>query len=56
MKNAKILICSTSTVSWAAAFFSETIQKCYFPDYTADIYPVSSCKYPIDNTELYSIG
>ena len=51
MKESELLICSKSTLSWCAAFFSDKIQKCYLPDYneTAN----SSCKYPIDNTELY---
>ena len=51
MKEAELLICSKSTLSWCAAFFSDKIQKCYLPDYneTAN----STCKYPIDNTELY---
>lgn len=56
MKNSELLICSTSTISWAAAFFSDTVEKCYFPDYSSTIYPDSTCKYPIDNTELYPIG
>jgi hypothetical protein len=51
MKEAEILICSKSTLSWCAAFFSDKIQKCYLPDYIAT--SNSSCKYPIDNTELY---
>ena len=51
MKEAELLICSKSTLSWCAAFFSDKIQKCYLPDYieTAN----STCKYPINNTELY---
>ena len=51
MKEAELLICSKSTLSWCAAFFSDKIKKCYLPDYneTAN----STCKYPIDNTELY---
>lgn len=56
MKNSQILISSTSTISWAAAFFSDTVKKCYFPNYSSTIYPYSTCKYPIDNTELYYIG
>lgn len=51
MKESEILICSKSTLSWSAAFFSNKITKCYLPDYeTANN---STCKYPIDNTELY---
>jgi len=51
MKEAEVLICSKSTLSWCAAFFSDKIQKCYLPDYTET--PNSTCKAPIDNTELY---
>jgi hypothetical protein len=51
MKEAETLICSKSTLSWCAAFFSNSIKKCYLPDY--NISPNSTCKYPIDNTELY---
>lgn len=54
MKNAKILICSMSTISWCAAFLSSNIEKCYMPDYSNIIYPKSTCKHPIQNTELYS--
>jgi hypothetical protein len=55
MKNARILVCSMSTLSWAAAFLSTRIEKCYFPDHCCPHGPHSSCKYPIDNTELYNI-
>lgn len=51
MKEAELLICSKSTLSWCAAFFSDKIQKCFVPDYIET--PNSTCKYPIDNTELY---
>ncbi len=51
MKEAELLICSKSTLSWCAAFFSDKTQKCYLPDYIETVN--STCKYPIDNTELY---
>lgn len=51
MKEAETLICSKSTLSWCAAFFSNKIIKCYFPDYETT--QNSTCKSPIDNTELY---
>jgi hypothetical protein len=51
MKESELLICSKSTLSWCAAFFSDKIKKCYLPEY--DISPNSTCKLPIDNTELY---
>jgi hypothetical protein len=47
MKEAELLICSNSTLSWCAAFFSKNIKKCFFPN------SKSINKYPIDNTELY---
>ena len=51
MKESELLICSKSTLSWCAAFFSDKIKKCYLPEY--DISPNSTCKSPIDNSELY---
>jgi hypothetical protein len=51
MKEAELLICSKSTLSWCAAFFSDKLKKCYMPDYIET--PNQTCKYPIDNTELY---
>jgi hypothetical protein len=51
MKEAELLICSKSTLSWCAAFFSDKIKYCYLPDYVES--QNSTCKYPIDNTELY---
>ncbi len=51
MKEAEILICSKSTLSWCAAFFSDKIKKCYLVDYKTKIN--MTCKNPIDNTILY---
>jgi hypothetical protein len=51
MKEAKTLICSNSTLSWAAALLSDKIIKCYFPDYETS--SNQTCKQPIENTELY---
>jgi hypothetical protein len=52
MKEAEILICSKSTLSWCAAFFSNKIKQCYCPDY--NIQPgIMTCKQPIDNTIIY---
>jgi len=56
MSNCKILVCSMSTLSWAAAFFSKTIEKCYMPKHNTKITnEFCTCYYPIDNTELYEI-
>jgi hypothetical protein len=52
MKNAKMLICSPSTLSWAAAFFSETVQKVYMPNYPATRLHETFRK-PIQNTIAY---
>ena len=54
MKNVKTLVCSISTISWCAAYFSDKIIKCYMPDYAKGVNSCSSCKRPIDNTELYN--
>lgn len=54
MKEAEVLICSVSTLSWAAAYFSEKIHKCYMPDYKIKGNGMT-CKYPINNTILYDI-
>jgi hypothetical protein len=52
MKNAKTLICSCSTISWAAAFFSDTVQCVYMPNYkTKDTH--MTFRKPIENTKTY---
>jgi len=56
MSNCKILVCSMSTLSWVAAFFSKTIEKCYMPNHNTKLTnEFCTCYYPIDNTELYDI-
>ena len=54
MKNARILICSMSTLSWCAAYLSDTIEKCYMPNYNF-LNRSTSFKYPIKNTVLYAV-
>lgn len=52
MKNAKILVCSCSTLSWIAAFLSNRVTTVYFPDYpNKEIH--ETFKKPIENTILY---
>ena len=51
MKNAKILCCSFSTLSWCAAFFSEA-ELVYFPNYNNGRLH-ETFKKPIENTILY---
>lgn len=55
MREAKVLVCSCSTLSWAAAILSNSIQKVYMPDYKNVNGPHQTCKQPIFNTELYEI-
>lgn len=55
MKNAKTLICSRSTLSWAASFFSQTLETLYFPNYDYPDRLHETFKYPITNTILYDI-
>lgn len=52
MKEAETLICSKSTLSWCAAFFSTTIKTCFFPDYIEQP-KIMTCKKPINNTFFY---
>lgn len=54
MKNAKILICGMSTLSWSAAYLSEKIELCYMPNYFFEN-RTTSFKKPIANTILYHV-
>ena len=51
MKEAELLICSKSSISWCAAFFSNKIKQCYLPDYKEST--PQTCKKPIDSTIMY---
>lgn len=58
MKQCKILICSMSTLCWAAAYFSKNIEKCYMPNY--NFFELSDrnntyFKTPIYKTILYDV-
>ena len=58
MKQAKILICSMSTLSWTAAYLSKHIELCYMPNY--NFYKNNERKdfffhKPIENTILYDV-
>jgi FkbM family methyltransferase len=55
MKNAKVLVCSCSTLSWSAALLSTTLQKVYVPDYIQVNGSHQTFKKPIENTTLYNI-
>ena len=52
MKNAKTLVCSCSTISWSASFFSDTVQCVYMPNYPAKR-PHETFRKPIENTVTY---
>ena len=57
MKNAKILICSCSTLSWTAAFLSDTVETVYFPNrdnHRQSWWIWETFKNPIDNTIIYN--
>lgn len=53
MKNAKVLICSCSTLSWIASFMSDTVETVYFPNKSKESHE-TFCK-PIENTIYYDI-
>jgi len=55
MKNAKVLVCSCSSLSWAASLLSTTVQKVYVPDYVNVNGSHQTFKNPIQNTSLYNI-
>jgi len=58
MKQAKILVCSMSTLAWSAAYLSKQIQQCYMPDYNFYKQADRSLFYfkkPIENTILYPV-
>jgi hypothetical protein len=53
MRNAKTLVCSCSTLSWAASFLSNVLEKIYMPNYNNPDRIHETFKYPISNTVLY---
>jgi hypothetical protein len=57
MKQAKILICSMSTLSWTAAYLSKHIQQCYMPNYNWQGTKLNIIFFhkPIENTILYNV-
>ena len=55
IKNAKTLVCSRSTMCWAAAFFSNTLETVYFPNYIATSHLHETFKTPITNTIPYDV-
>lgn len=55
MRNSEVLVCSCSTLSWAAVILSNSINCVYMPDYKNLNGPHQTFKYPIKNTKLYAI-
>jgi GR25 family glycosyltransferase involved in LPS biosynthesis len=58
IKQAKIIISSMSTLCWAAAYFSKSLEKIYMPNYNFfDIEDRKNgyFKMPIENTILYNV-
>lgn len=58
MKQAKILICSMSTLAWTAAYLSAHIEQCYMPNYHFYTNPERKMFFfhkPIENTILYNV-
>ena len=58
MKQAKILVCSMSTLAWTAAYLSQRLELCYMPEY--NFYDIadrrtSFFKKPIENTLFYAV-
>lgn len=55
MKNAEILVCSLSTLSWCASLLSNKLKTCYMPDLKNKIGNHVKFRKPIENTIFYSI-
>jgi hypothetical protein len=53
MSNAKVLICSNSTLCWTAGFLSKTVQKVYFPKNKFSGWPYQTFSTIIYNTVYY---
>jgi len=58
MKQAKVIISSMSTLCWAAAYFSKSLEKIYMPNY--NFFEIEDrkngyFKTPIENTILYDV-
>ena len=52
MRTSKVLVCSSSTMSWVAAFFSESCEKIYMPR-NSQTCSHQTFQYPNDKTEVY---
>ena len=57
MRQAKLVVSSMSTLCWTAIFLSESVKKCYMPDYDFSFEPgrqYTNFKTPIQNTYYYT--
>ena len=54
MRNAKVLVCSCSTLSWSASFLSDTVENVYFPNYNNSDRLHETFRVPIPNTISYN--
>jgi GR25 family glycosyltransferase involved in LPS biosynthesis len=56
VKNSKIVICTHSSFSWMAVYFSQTVTECYCPNYNYfQNHMTNVCfRNPIVNTRLYN--
>lgn len=50
MKNAETLICSYSTLSWCAAYFSDSVKQVYIPNYNISLHQTFKI---LPNSKLY---
>jgi hypothetical protein len=56
LKQAKTIVCSMSTFSWMAAYFSKSVETCYMPNYNfGKERPTQTFKRPIENTIFYDV-
>jgi hypothetical protein len=55
LMNARILVCSNSTLSWCAALLSNKVEKVYFPEIDYNKNSHVTFRKPIENTEYYKI-
>ncbi len=53
MKNAEILVCSMSTLSWCSVLLSETIKKVYYPEHDLYLNSHTTYKKPIEDTVVF---
>lgn len=55
MKNAKVIVCSRSTMCWSSIFFSNTVKTVFFPHCVHASGPHETFRTPIENTIPYNV-